>query len=296
MDMKKLVVIIAAMMACAATAMQAKDVKGTVIYQSDGQPVVGVQIYVQGTEISTVTDVDGRFVLENLPEDVKKLQFVSIGLQTTTKRIPDEGEMLVKMKREERIVTPFAKAGIAITKAQGGESSATGTCIGYSAGVGVSFALSHYLSLTPAVMFSQKPTEWSADSGYDLVTGQPVSDGDYTSKTNPLYLTVPVMFDLKLWTKKSNKVILSVGPYVGFGLSGQYKVNGEDKGDLFGSSDEGEVQFKKFDAGIQIGIGGTIRHIFLGVTSSLGLTPISDVGLLDYYRNMSVEMSVGYYF
>lgn len=294
--MKKLIVIISAMMLCGIAAMQAKDVKGTVIYRVDGQPVVGAQIFVKGTEISTVTDVDGRFALENLPEDAKKIQIVSIGLQTTTERIPEEGDMLVKMKREERIVTPFVKAGIAFTKAQGGESNATETCIGYSAGVGVSFALSHYLSLTPSIMFSQNPSKWNTESYYDPTNGQYVFDETSATKTNPLYLTVPVMLDLKLWTKKSNKVILSAGPYVGFGLNGQYKVNGEKRGDLFSGSDDEVFQFNKFDAGLQLGIGGTIRHLFIGVNSIVGLTPISDVGLLDDYRNVSIEISIGYYF
>lgn len=294
--MKRWFIMLAASVFCTNLTMLAKDVKGTVIAQKDGQPVMGAEVTVKGTEISTVTDVDGRFILEDVPEDAKKIQIISIGLQSRTERIPEEGELLVKMKREEKIITPFVRAGIAFTKAQGGESNDTEACVGYTAGVGVSFALSHYISITPSVMLSQKPSEWTTEGGFDPNTGQPIFDQTFTTRTEPLYLTVPVMFDLKLWTKNSNKVIISAGPYVGFGLSGKSKVNGEETGELFSGNDGEEAPFKKFDAGLQLGIGGIIRHFYIGVNTSLGLTPISDVGLLDDYRNISIDISVGYYF
>ena len=295
-DMRRWFILLAASLLSTNLMMLAKDVKGTVIAQKDGQPVMGAEVIVKGTEISTVTDVDGRFILEDVPDDAKKIQIISIGLQSRTERIPEEGELLVKMKREEKVVTPFVKAGVAFSRAQGGESNATETCVGYTAGVGVSFALSHFISITPSVMLSQKPSEWKTEGGYDPGTGEPIFNETFTTRTEPLYLTVPVMFDLKLWTKNSNKVIISAGPYVGFGLGGQWKVNDEEGGDLFTGNDGEEAPFKKFDAGLQLGIGGLIRHFYIGVNSIMGLTPISDVGLLDDYRNFSVEMCVGYYF
>lgn len=294
-DMRRWFILLAASLLSTNLTMLAKDVKGTVIAQKDGQPVMGAEVIVKGTEISTVTDVDGRFILEDVPDDAKKIQIISIGLQSRTERIPEEGELLVKMKREEKVVTPFVKAGVAFTRAQGGESSATKTCVGYTAGVGVSFALSHFISITPSVTLSQKPSEWN-EQGYFPGTNEPIYGEEMNVRTEPLYLTVPVMFDLKLWTKNSNKIIISAGPYVGFGLGGQWKVNDEEGGDLFTGNDGEEALFKKFDAGLQLGIGGIIRHFYIGVNSIMGLTPISDVGLLDDYRNFSVEMCVGYYF
>lgn len=293
--MRRWFILLAASLLSTNLTMLAKDVKGTVIAQKDGQPVMGAEVIVKGTEISTVTDVDGRFILEDVPDDAKKIQIISIGLQSRTEKIPEEGELLVKMKREEKVVTPFVKAGVAFTRAQGGESSATKTCVGYTAGAGVSFALSHFISITPSVTLSQKPSEWN-EQGYFPGTNEPIYGEEMNVRTEPLYLTVPVMFDLKLWTKNSNKVIISAGPYVGFGLGGQWKVNDEEGGDLFTGNDGEEALFKKFDAGLQLGIGGIIRHFYIGVNSIMGLTPISDVGLLDDYRNFSVEMCVGYYF
>lgn len=294
--MKRLTVIMAAMLAMSSLAMQAKDVKGTVIYQADGQPVVGAAVLVKGTTIETLTDVDGRFILNDLPDDAKKLQISFIGMQTRTVSIKDESEVMVKLRREERIVTPFVKAGISASRPQSDDNNSNSACMGFTAGAGVSFALSHSLSLTPAIMFMQKPGKWEIDGFIDENGNLSYSETS-THETNPLYLSIPVMFDVKLWTKKSNKIVLSVGPYVAFGLSGKYKVNGTEKSDLFSAANGEEALYKKVDAGLQYGIGGIIRHIYIGVNGQMGLTPINkSETILDGCHNFSADLCIGYYF
>lgn len=78
--MRRWFTLLAASLLSTNLTMLAKDVKGTVIAQKDGQPVMGAEVIVKGTEISTVTDVDGRFILEDVPDDAKKIQIISIGL------------------------------------------------------------------------------------------------------------------------------------------------------------------------------------------------------------------------
>ena len=46
---------------------QISKVTGTVISEEDGLPVVGASILVKGTSVGTVTDLDGKFTLENIP-------------------------------------------------------------------------------------------------------------------------------------------------------------------------------------------------------------------------------------
>ena len=52
---------------------QISKVTGTVISEEDGLPVVGASILVKGTTIGTVTDMDGKFTLTNIPSNVKTL-------------------------------------------------------------------------------------------------------------------------------------------------------------------------------------------------------------------------------
>ncbi|MBO5080878.1 MAG: TonB-dependent receptor [Bacteroidaceae bacterium] len=61
---------------------QISKVTGTVISEEDGLPVVGASILVKGTTTGTVTDMDGKFTLTNIPSTAKTLMISFIGLHT----------------------------------------------------------------------------------------------------------------------------------------------------------------------------------------------------------------------
>ena len=60
---------------------QVTKVTGTVISEEDGLPVVGASILVKGTAVGTVTDMDGKFQLPNVPSSAKTLVISFIGMQ-----------------------------------------------------------------------------------------------------------------------------------------------------------------------------------------------------------------------
>ena len=61
---------------------QTQKVTGTVISDDDKQPVVGASIVVKGTNLGTITDIDGHFTLLNVPNSAKILQISYIGMKT----------------------------------------------------------------------------------------------------------------------------------------------------------------------------------------------------------------------
>ena len=44
---------------------------GLVTSEEDGQPVVGASILVNGTTLGTITDIDGKFTITNVPSSAK---------------------------------------------------------------------------------------------------------------------------------------------------------------------------------------------------------------------------------
>lgn len=54
-------------------AQTSRKVSGIVTAEEDGQPIVGASVLVKGTSIGTVTDVDGRFAIPNVPSSAKTL-------------------------------------------------------------------------------------------------------------------------------------------------------------------------------------------------------------------------------
>ena len=80
---RKLMLLMACITMCIGLVnAQIAKVTGTVISEEDGLPVVGASIVVKGTTTGTVTDMDGKFTLENLPSSAKTLIISFIGLRT----------------------------------------------------------------------------------------------------------------------------------------------------------------------------------------------------------------------
>lgn len=52
---------------------QISQVTGIVKSAEDGEPIIGATILVEGTSIGTVTDLDGKFIISNLPSSAKTL-------------------------------------------------------------------------------------------------------------------------------------------------------------------------------------------------------------------------------
>ena len=53
---KRLTMILAGLFLCVGMALAQTAVKGTVVSQEDGQPIVGATVHVPGTQVGTVTD------------------------------------------------------------------------------------------------------------------------------------------------------------------------------------------------------------------------------------------------
>lgn len=61
---------------------QTSTVSGVVTSEEDGYPVVGASVLVKGTTLGSVTNVDGKFTITNVPNSAKILQVSFIGMQS----------------------------------------------------------------------------------------------------------------------------------------------------------------------------------------------------------------------
>ena len=81
-----------------ATQQQA-TIKGTVV-DSNGEPVIGASVVIEGTTTGTITDIDGVFMLNCKPGT--KLQISFIGY--TTKTVPAKADMKVVMEDDSQML------------------------------------------------------------------------------------------------------------------------------------------------------------------------------------------------
>ena len=79
---------------------QITKVTGTVISEEDGLPVVGASILVKGTTVGTVTDMDGKFTLSNVPSSAKTLVVSFIGMASQEVSIKQNVSIILKSDTE----------------------------------------------------------------------------------------------------------------------------------------------------------------------------------------------------
>ena len=114
---------------------QTLTVTGTVVSESDGQPVAGAYVLVNGTTLGTITDAEGRFGISEVPADAKEIIVTFLGMSTASAPVQAEPLKIVMHEDvtylEETIVTAMGisrseKAiGYAATKVDGDEIAAS---------------------------------------------------------------------------------------------------------------------------------------------------------------------------
>lgn len=91
---------------------QVRHVEGQVFGLEDGQPVIGASIIVEGTDIATISDIDGSFVLDKLPANCQKITVSYVGYETQSLDITAHMKIFLQVKSElmdEVIVVAFGK-------------------------------------------------------------------------------------------------------------------------------------------------------------------------------------------
>ena len=78
-------------------------VSGIVLSEEDGEPVIGASVLVVGTQVGTMTDIDGKFTITNVPASAKQLRISFVGMQPVETRIHG-GLIRVSMKSDSEVL------------------------------------------------------------------------------------------------------------------------------------------------------------------------------------------------
>jgi hypothetical protein len=82
---------------------QTSSVSGVVISDEDGEPVIGASILVKGTSLGTVTDIDGKFTIANVPNSAGILRVSFVGMQPQEVEIKS-GLMKITLKSDAELL------------------------------------------------------------------------------------------------------------------------------------------------------------------------------------------------
>lgn len=79
---------------------QVTRVTGIVISEEDKLPVVGASVVVKGTTLGTITDLDGKFILSNLPSSARTLVVSYVGMKTLEVGVKKELKIVLQPDAE----------------------------------------------------------------------------------------------------------------------------------------------------------------------------------------------------
>ena len=96
-----------------AVASKVKNINGTVIDESN-EPIVGATITVAGTSQGTITDINGNFVISNVPEEAS-INVTYIGYASQTISVKNKTIIAIVMKEDARLLDDVIVIGYGTT-------------------------------------------------------------------------------------------------------------------------------------------------------------------------------------
>ncbi len=95
----------------ATASAQTRTVRGTVVSADDGEPVIGAYVYVEGaTSVGTMTDLDGNFVLDKVPQSAKNLIASFMGFED--QKVPVQDNIRIALRPDSEMLEQAVVTGM----------------------------------------------------------------------------------------------------------------------------------------------------------------------------------------
>jgi len=138
--------------------------------------------------------------------------------------------------------------------------------IGFKAGVSADIAIVQSFYVSTGLYYSMQ--------GHD-------GKGEFVKSAAAGYLNLPIYASYRLNFAETSQLQINFGPYLAYGL------HGDD--DYFDGA-------KRFDMGLGVGAGYTLKRWYLGVDYQFGLMDINDTKGSDSVKNSNFSITLGYNF
>ena len=116
--MKKLLLLLVMILGMAVGAWsQTQSIHGIVMSGEDNEPIVGASVKVTGTQLATVTDIDGKFLIANVPASAKTLTVSYVGMTGQEVNIT-KGEIKIVLGLSSEVLDEVVVTALGITRSE----------------------------------------------------------------------------------------------------------------------------------------------------------------------------------
>lgn len=265
--MKRVYILLLACMGAMSVMAQGQKLKNRII-DKDYYPVDSAKVTVKGTNISTFTDKNGNFVLEDVPLILDSIQ-IQKGKKDYSVSTP------VKVAMRKAVMDHFSwvvKAGYEFPMYEFDEFDVVSGSSMFYVGVGIDAKMSRHVAFQPGINLSIR--KMNGEGEYDEYDGYGYSYGPQTY--NAGVLEIPLLFAFKFPVGYSANLVFKVGPYIDLGLWGKIKytpdyVSGSDNYNY--EEREFDVYGKRIGGGAAYGLGIEFGRFMVGITGHTGWSP-----------------------
>ena len=99
---------------CTSSAMAQKKVTGTIV-DAAGEPIIGASVMVKGTSNGAVTDFDGNFTINNVPEDAT-LVFSYVGYRTQNLSARGKSNFQISLEEDKQLLDEVVVVGYGVQR------------------------------------------------------------------------------------------------------------------------------------------------------------------------------------
>lgn len=273
--MNKLTAIILCVAGSAAIATaQTNKVSTVVVSSQNGEAVSGASVTVTGTNISTVTDINGKFTID-APADYKTLTISHNNFQPATMNILPEPIVMTPATNFIKgwgVELGYVSSTWSYKDSKEDEISSTGA---------FTFGVTYDYPIASIPNFSVMGGLFYIPKGVSMFDETETYNANYLE----LQATAKYSYTLPVLNNELNVFALA-GPYAAFGVSGSLDVADEEYGDTFDGVSTFDL-YKRFDAGLVLGLGVNWRNYSLTFRYGLGLANIFDK---DKYTDKVLEL------
>ena len=249
---------------------QDATVQGIVVSSEDNEPVVGASVLVVGTSLGVTTDIDGKFVIQNVPGTAKEIRVSYIGMQSQNMAI-SKGMMRIVLKIDAQVLDEVVVTAMGISRNK--------KALGYAATSvkGDEIANSRTVNPMNALQGKVAGVDISTAPGPGATQNVIIRGASSFGNNQPLYVVdgVPI-------TNEQNRSGDDLNDQVDFG-SGINALNPDDIADmtvLKGAAAKAEMQKKQ-----KLAPAEPVKDFgFVSVTSGAGLE--------DLFKDLGVDVIV----
>ena len=112
--MKKFLFLLMAIVCAVSVQAQTVTVRGTVTSE-DGEPIIGASVAVEGTTLGAMSDIDGNFVISNVPASAKYLRVSYVGMTPQQVAIT-QGDIKITLRVNSELLDEVVVTALGISR------------------------------------------------------------------------------------------------------------------------------------------------------------------------------------